>query len=347
MYRFRTFYRIAVTRVIDSSVEFYKLDVLALPLPLKKKKKNKNRLPKTAPLDLLFFRHVSDGTRQGDVMYYYTDRLQFPDDQYVEDEYEHERYGEPEYERIERERGLPAEQLVLRPYDVAALDVALIHGVCVHDDRYHENNAERPRGDRHDLGHVRGAHLGRRYRMAYGYVPVRAHDHQEYAAGELVHAGGRHVHLAHDVAERPELHGHGDDQEWYADQETLVGDRQVHDVHVGHRLHLGEPDHHVDDQRVAHQADHAHDHVQDLGYQVQGRFVPGRVAAVAGAVVVRARVRAVVVRAAGGAATARQRFRGRPRGRQLHDVREFHRPEYRSVSLFIDSRRSRSSIRFT
>jgi len=83
--------------------------------------------------------------------------------------------------------------------------------------------------------------------MAYGYVPVGAHDHQEYAAGELVDAGGGHVHLAHDVAERPELHGHGDDQERYADQETLVGYGQVDDVHVGHRLHLGEPDHHVYD----------------------------------------------------------------------------------------------------
>jgi len=253
---------------------------------------------------------------------YYTNRLQLPDDQYVEDEYEHERYGEPEHERVERERGLPAEQVVLRPYDVAALDVALVHCAGVHDDRYHEYDAERPRGHRHDLGHVRGAHLGRRYRMAYGYVPVGAHDHQEYAAGELVHAGGGHVHLAHDVAERPELHGHGDDQERYADQETLVGDGQVDDVHVGHRLHLGEPDHHVYDQRVAHQTDHAHDHVQDLGYQVQRRLVPGRVVAVqrvpvAGAVVVRPHVGAVV--------RARRRFHRRPAGRQLHDARIFHR----------------------
>lgn len=55
------------------------------------------------------------------------------------------------------------------------------------------------------------------------------------------------IHLAHDVAERPELHGHGDDQERYADQETLVGDGQVNNVHVGDRLHLGESDHHVYD----------------------------------------------------------------------------------------------------
>lgn len=121
--------------------------------------------------------------------------MQFPDDQYVEDEYEHERYGEAEDERVERERGLAAEQIVLRPYDVAAHHVALVHGVGVHDHRYHEYDAERPRGDRHDLRHVRGAHLGRRYRMADGDVPVSAHDHQEYAAGELVHAGRRHVHL--------------------------------------------------------------------------------------------------------------------------------------------------------
>lgn len=221
--------------------------------------------------------------------------MQLPDDQYVEDEYEHERYGETEDERVECERGLAAEQVVLRPYDVAALHVALVHGVGVHDDRYHEYDAERPRGDRHNLGHVRGAHLGRRDRVADGYVPVRAHDHQEYAAGELVHAGRGHVHLAHDVAERPELHGHGDDQERYADQEALVRDRQVHDVHVGHRLHLGEPDHHVDHQRVAHQPDDAHDYVQDLRDQVQRRLVPGRVVAElrvpVGAVAVRAQAR--------------------------------------------------------
>lgn len=265
--------------------------------------------------------------------YAYTDRLQFPDDQYVEDEYQHEWYGEAEDERVERERGLAAEQLVLGPYDVAALHVALVHGAGVHDHRYHEYDAERPRGDGHDLGHVRGAHLGRRYRMAYGDVPVRAHDHQEYAAGELVHAGRGHVHLAHDVAERPEIHGHGDDQERYADQETLVGNGQVHDVHVGHRLHLGEPDHHVDDQRVAHQPDDAHDYVQDLGYQVQRRLVAGRVAAVhrvpvAGTVVRAHRVRAVVP-------AARRRLYGRPTGRgQLHDAREFHRRP-------IDERRAR------
>lgn len=220
---------------------------------------------------------------------------------------------------------MPAEQVVLGPYDVAALDVTLVHGARVHDDRYHEYDAERPRGDRNDFRHVRGAHLGRRYWMAYGYVPVRAHDHQEYAAGELVDAGRGHVHLAHDVAERPELHGHGDDQERYADQEALVGDRQVHDVHVGHGLHLGEPDHHVDDQRVADQSDDAHDYVQDFGYQVQRRFVSGRVAAeqrvtAASAVVRAVRVAAgTVVRAA---VQQRRRFdRRRPAGRQLNDVR--------------------------
>lgn len=274
-------------------------------------------------------------------VYTSTNRLQLPDDQYVEDEYEHERYGETEDERVERERGLAAEQVVLRPYDVAALHVALVHGVGVHDDRYHEYDAERPRGDRHDLGHVRGAHLGRRYRVADGYVPVRAHDHQEYAAGELVHAGRGHVHLAHDVAERPELHGHGDDQERYADQEALVRDRQVHDVHVGHRLHLGEPDHHVDHQRVAHQPDDAHDRVQDLRDQVQRRLVPGRVVAelrvLIGAVAVRAqqaRVGAVVPDT-----VARRRFHRRPTGRQLHHAREVHRRRrwaiYRRVLLTV------------
>lgn len=164
--------------------------------------------------------------------------------------------------------------------------------------------------------------------MAYGYVSVRAHDHQEYATGELVHASRGHVHLAHDVAERPEVHGHSDDQERYADQETLVRYGQVHDVHVGDRLHLGEPNHHVDDQRVAHQPDDAHDYVQDLGDEVQRRLVAGRVAAVLRRISVAARARPVVCARRRGPVVRgdhRRRFRGRPSGRHLDHARELHR----------------------
>lgn len=155
--------------------------------------------------------------------------------------------------------------------------------------------------------------------MTYGYVPVGAHDHQKYAAGELVYAGGGHVYLTHDVPERPKLHRHGDDQERYADQETLIGDRQVDDVHVGDRLHFGEPDHHVDDQRVAHQPDDAYDDIQDLRDQVQRRLVFGRVVAVhrvpvAGTVAVRSTAAHV------GAVVGYRR----PTDRQLRDARDVH-----------------------
>jgi len=100
--------------------------------------------------------------------------------------------------------------------------------------------------------------------MADGDVTIGAHDEQEDATGELVDASGGHVRFAHDLAEDPAAQADGRHQEWYTDQETLVRERQVQDVNVGHRLHLGEAQHHVDDQSVAEQADDAHQRVEDL-----------------------------------------------------------------------------------
>lgn len=87
--------------------------------------------------------------------------------------------------------------------------------------------------------------------MTDSNVAISAHDGEEDGAGELVDAGCGHVGLAHEVAEWPRLPAHCCEQEGNADKEALVRHRQIHDVHVGHCLHLGETNYHVDDERVA------------------------------------------------------------------------------------------------
>lgn len=76
--------------------------------------------------------------------------------------------------------------------------------------------------------------------MTDGDVAVSTHDGEEDGTGELVDAGRGHIRFAHDISEGPLLDVHGDEQEWDADEEALVRHGQVHDVHVGHCLHLGE-----------------------------------------------------------------------------------------------------------
>lgn len=109
--------------------------------------------------------------------------------------------------------------------------------------------------------------------MTHRDVPICRHDSQEDTASKLVDAGRSHVDLAHDLPERPQLEVHRGDQEGDADQEALIGDRKVDDVHVGDCLHLAEPQHHVDDQRVAEESDDADEGVEDLGDDVEGRLV--------------------------------------------------------------------------
>ena len=89
--------------------------------------------------------------------------------------------------------------------------------------------------------------LGRRDGVTDGHVSVGRHDHQEDAAGDLVDGRGGVVRLAHDAAERPVADDAGHDQERDPDEETLVGDGQVQDVQVGHRVHLRETEDHVND----------------------------------------------------------------------------------------------------
>lgn len=109
--------------------------------------------------------------------------------------------------------------------------------------------------------------------MTHGHVPVCRHYREEDTTGELVDAGGGHVDLAHDVPERPQLQVHRGDQERNSDEKTLVCYGQVDDVHVGDGLHLAEPQHDVDDQRVPEQSHYADRGVQHLSYEVQSRLV--------------------------------------------------------------------------
>lgn len=109
--------------------------------------------------------------------------------------------------------------------------------------------------------------------MTHRDVPVRAHDEQKDAAGELVHARAGHVSFAHEHAEGPALKADGRDKKGDAYEKTLVGYCEVQNVHVSDRLHLGEPQHHVDDQGIAEDAYEADDHVEDLREQAHNWHV--------------------------------------------------------------------------
>ena len=73
------------------------------------------------------------------------------------------------------------------------------------------------------------------------HVAVGGENHQEEGAGDLIDGGGDEVDLAEAVPEGPLSHVHGDYEERYSHQETLVRHSQVEDVGVGHGVHLGEP----------------------------------------------------------------------------------------------------------
>ncbi len=106
--------------------------------------------------------------------------------------------------------------------------------------------------------------------MADSDVSVRRHHGEEDGAGELVDARGSQVDLAHDRAEDPVSFGRRHHEEGNAHQKALVGQRQVQNVQVRHRLHLGVPEHHVDDQSVATKPHHAHQGVEDLDDRHEG-----------------------------------------------------------------------------
>lgn len=100
--------------------------------------------------------------------------------------------------------------------------------------------------------------------MAHSHVSVGWHDRQEDRTGELIDTSRGHVDLAHEVTEWPIRDGHGDHEEWNANEEALVSDGEVHDVHVGDGLHLTEAEDNVDDKCVAQQSCDADDEVYRL-----------------------------------------------------------------------------------
>lgn len=81
--------------------------------------------------------------------------------------------------------------------------------------------------------------------------PVSAHDGDESAAGELINSDSGHVNTTHITAKFPRLEQVRGDEEGYPYEEALVSNGQVHDVYVGHCLHFGEPQDHINDQSVA------------------------------------------------------------------------------------------------
>lgn len=202
-----------------------------------------------------------------------SDSLQFAYNQAVE--YKDERQGqrEAQHQGIQSENMLSIHQFILGPYYIATETPLLFYEGGVHKYGNHEQHAERPSRCRHYPRNERSSHLGRGYWMADGYVPIRAHDEQKYAAGELVYTRRYHVSFTHGVAEGPALQRHGGYEEGYTDQEAFVGYGQVEDVHVGDRLHLGVSQDHVDDQGVAHESHHADDAVYDLCNQVDDGYV--------------------------------------------------------------------------
>ena len=100
--------------------------------------------------------------------------------------------------------------------------------------------------------------------MADGDVAIRGEDHEEEGAGDLVDGGGGEVDLTHDGAEGPLPHEHGGDEERDADEEALVRHGEVEDVGVGHCVHLGEAENHIDHQGVAQQTSQADQGVENL-----------------------------------------------------------------------------------
>ena len=132
----------------------------------------------------------------------------------------------------------------------------------IHDDRQHGEQRHRPDAcaddARHDGRPVRDGPDG----VAYGDVAVSAHDGQREDAGEPVDGRLDIEELAEGVPEDPRAHDGRRYEEGQADEEAQVGDRQVQDVHVRHRLHLGVAQHDEDDQPVAKQTNGADESVQ-------------------------------------------------------------------------------------
>ncbi|KAI8041127.1 hypothetical protein M5D96_005379 [Drosophila gunungcola] len=213
----------------------------------------------------------------------------------VEDQDEGQRSGEAQDEGVEYEGGVSVRVLGVGPLDVAGhVAVARLDSAGEEDDGQHQQHGGHPGEGRDQFGDKGRAVAGRGYWMAHSYIAIRRHDQQEDRGGERGDRGAHHVGLAHVVAEGPVAHLHGVQQKRYPNQEALIGDGQVQDVYVGHRLHLGETHHHIDDQCVAEQTDYAYQGIQDHRDELQDEVVAVR--AVRPLIVVLQIVAAIVLR---------------------------------------------------
>ena len=169
----------------------------------------------------------------------------------VEDADERDGNSEAEQQRVPDKRLVGRDRLSVRPHDRARRRASAGLRRRVQDDRQHGEQRQRPhacaddaRDERRPVGD--GAH-----RVAHGHVAVSRHDGQREDACEPVDRRLDVEEFAQRVAEDPRAQDGRGDEEGKADEEAQVGDRQVQDVHVRHRLHLGVAQHDEDHESVA------------------------------------------------------------------------------------------------
>lgn len=164
----------------------------------------------------------------------------------------------------------------IRPHDVAGVvhSVLLFHRAGVQNHGQHQHRRRGPGHGRDYFGYVQGAVSGGGDWMAHGYVAVRRHNQQEYRGREGCDGGADHVGLAHELPEPPAANPHRVEQKGNANQEALVRHRQIQDVNIRNRLHLGEPQHHIYYQCVAKQANDADYSIEDDCEKIR-QGVPG------------------------------------------------------------------------
>ena len=197
-------------------------------------------------------------------------RLHLDDDEEVAEADDHERQEEAQDEGVEHEGGVVG-LLGLGPHDGAEAAVVLGDDAAVDDDGNVNDQRHPPHCQVDGLGHARLAPLGGLNGMHHRQVAVDAHHHQAEDGRELVQGVQGHHHPAEHGAEGPVDERQLDGDERQAQHEEHVGHRQVQDVDVGDRLHLGVAQDDVDDEGVPaepHGANHevhaGDDHRADL-----------------------------------------------------------------------------------
>ena len=169
----------------------------------------------------------------------------------VEDADERDGDGKAEQQRVPDERLVGRDRLSVRPHDRARRRPAARLRRRVQDDRQHGEQRQRPHACADDARHERRPVGDGAHRMAHGHVAVGRHDGERKDAREPIDRRLDVEELAQRVAEHPRAQDGRGDEEREADEEAQVGDGQVQDVHVRHRLHLRVAQHDEDHQTVA------------------------------------------------------------------------------------------------